>query len=92
MFDSNGRLPFFQEGILEDVVYVDLCEGVLSYPGCELLPAELRYTRIPYGNANGPGTESGCKGAREAKYCHNYYAYYIPDIDQGSLNSILIPT
>ena len=79
-FDSNGKFPFFHEGILQTVAYHDLCETVLSVvPNCEeIVPVELRYLRIPYGNANGPGSESGCKAIADSKYCHNYYQYYVP--------------
>ena len=38
----------------------------------------LRFLRVPKGNANGPGWEAGCKGLSEAKYCHNYYQYFLP--------------
>ena len=79
-FDSNGRFPFFQEGILQSIGYVDLCESILSeIPNCqETVPAELRYLRMPRGNANGPGSETGCKAVAGSKYCHNYYQYYVP--------------
>ena len=79
-FDSNGRFPFFQEGILQDVAYVDLCESVLSViPNCkDIVTIELRYLALPRGNANGPGSESGCKAVADSKYCHNYYQYYVP--------------
>ena len=79
MFDSNGRFPFFQEGILQDVVYIDLCDSILKpIPNCQQISDDLRYLRMPFGNANGPGSESSCKAASQAKYCHNYYQYYIP--------------
>ena len=79
-FDSNGRFPFFQEGILQDVAYIDLCDSVLlTVANCkETVPTNLRYLRMPRGNANGPGSESGCKAVTESKYCHNYYQYYVP--------------
>ena len=79
-FDSNGRFPFFQEGILQDVAYVDLCESVLSViPNCkDIVTIELRYLALPRGNANGPGSESGCKAVADSKYCHNYYQYFVP--------------
>ena len=30
MFDSNGIFPFLQEGKLQDVTYVDLCDSLLA--------------------------------------------------------------
>ena len=80
MFDSNGMFPFLQEGRLQDVTYVDLCDSVLlGIDYCKAtVPAELRWLRLPLGNANGPGSEPGCRAAGGSKYCHNYYQFYIP--------------
>ena len=93
MFDSNGRFPFLQEENLQDVITLDLCEGIIeSIADCEgVLPQELRYLRIPLGNANGPGAESSCKGVSEAKYCHNYYQFYIPPFYRDTLHTQLTP-
>ena len=92
MFDSNGRLPFFHEGILQTVVNLDLCDSVLStVPNCtQTFPEYLRVVRIPKGNANGPGSESGCKAAQQAKYCHNYYQIMVEESEtslSGPLNT-----
>ena len=35
---------------------------------------------MPAGNANGPGSETGCKTSSRAKYCHNYFQFYIPTL------------
>ena len=58
---------------------MDLCDSVLeAVPNCrENVPLELRFIRIPKGNANGPGSESGCKAVSGAKYCHNYWQFYV---------------
>ena len=79
MFDSNGRFPFFQEGMLQDFEQIDLCDSLLSLlPDCkQSVPDYLRILKVPLGNANGPGSESGCKKAKRAKYCHNYYQIII---------------
>ena len=75
MFDSNGHFPFFQEGMLQDFERIDLCDSLLSLlPDCkQSVPEYLRMLKVPLGNANGPGSESGCKAVKQAKYCHNYY-------------------
>ena len=85
MFDSNGRFPFFQEGILQDFEQIDLCDSLLSLlPDCkQSLPEFLRILKIPLGNANGPGSESGCKAAKQAKYCHNYYQIVLDDPEES---------
>ena len=79
MFDSNGRFPFFHEGMLQDFANLDLCDSVLEkVPNCtQTVPEYLRVLKIPKGNANGPGSETGCKAAQGAKYCHNYYQLFI---------------
>ena len=33
---------------------------------------------MPNGNANGPGSEFGCKETPGSKYCHNYFQFYVP--------------
>ena len=85
MFDSNGKFPFLQEGKWQDVTYSDLCESLLSnLTDCQtIVPPELRWLRLPLGNANGPGSETGCKTARAAKYCHNYFQFYVPVEEPG---------
>ena len=85
MFDSNGNFPFFHEGVLKDVAYMDLCDSILgTIPDCrQSVPEGLRYLGIPVGQANSPGSETGCKKASDAKYCHNYYQYYVPPNTQS---------
>lgn len=92
MFDSNGRFPFFHDGMLQDFADVDLCDSILStVPNCtQVFPEYLRVLKIPKGNANGPGSESGCKAAQEAKYCHNYYQIMVEESEtslSGPLNT-----
>lgn len=80
------RFPFLQEDTLQDITIVDLCDDLLEgVPTCrETLPPGLRYLRVPLGNANGPGAEFACKAVVGAKYCHNYYQYYIPPFYQDT--------
>ena len=84
MFDSNGRFPFFHEGI-KDFAKLDLCDSVLSSdPNCtQTFPEYLRIVKIPKGNANGPGSETGCKTAQQAKYCHNYYQIFVNSSEES---------
>ena len=95
MFDSNGRFPFFHEG-MKDFAKIDLCDSVLSKdPNCtQNFPEDLRILKVPKGNANGPGSESGCKAVQSAKYCHNYYQLFVNSSEEsetfhfsGHLNS-----
>ena len=75
MFDANGAIPFFQEGILQDATAFDLCYFFPnSQSQCESLPASLRWLLLPGGARNGPGSPSVCREAAESKYCHNYYS------------------
>ena len=75
MFDANGAIPFFQEGIFQDATPFDLCYFMPnSLSECESLPASLRYLLLPGGARNGPGSVSVCRQAEESKYCHNYYS------------------
>ena len=80
MFDSNGKLPFLQEGVLLDAFDADFCDFYPNLPGfpgpdiCKaLVSEENRYFLIPYGTANGPGSENQCKHLPKAKYCQNYF-------------------
>ena len=86
MFDSNGHFPFFQEGMLQDFERIDLCDSLLSaLPDCkQSVPEYLRLVKVPLGNANGPGSESGCKTAKQAKYCHNYYQILIQSSEESA--------
>ena len=78
MFDSNGPLPFFQEGMVLDLVTIDLCD--LLDPahewGCRssLVVAPIRQLGIPYGHGSSAGAETQCRGLARAKYCHNYFS------------------
>ena len=85
MFDSNGRFPFFHEGMLQDFANLDLCESLLAeVPNCtQTFPEDLRVLKIPKGNANGPGYETGCKAAQAAKYCHNYYQIFLNSSEES---------
>ena len=83
MFDSNGPLPFLQEGILQDTTMVDICDVVGALAGAETgagckgtLPEVLRTFEIPYGNANGPGSEHECRSVPASKFCHNYFSIF----------------
>ena len=80
------RFPFLQEDTLQDIAIVDLCDDLLEgVPNCrETLPPGLRYLRVPLGNANGPGAEFACKAVSGAKYCHNYYQFYLTPVGQDS--------
>ena len=89
MFDSNGPLPFLQEGMLKDYpLPIDLCDffapataDASANAECKKrIPDILRYVLIPYGNANGPGSENQCKHLPNAKYCNNVIApfFYAP--------------
>ena len=73
--DSNGQMPFLQEGILQDVVEFDICEVLraLGLPGklCDQIPDALTDLQIPFGNAAGPGLERTCRALQKSKYCHN---------------------
>ena len=77
-FDSNGPIPFLQEGQLQDTMTVDLCETFqLEGLGCRLLiPEGLRYFDFPHGHASGPGLERVCRDLDKSKYCHNYLAIF----------------
>ena len=82
MFDSNGKLPFIQEGVLKDAFYFDFCnyQPLPLQEFCKtILPEEIRYFMIPYGTANGPGSEKQCKNLPRAKYCQNYFMPFIKD-------------
>ena len=86
MFDSNGKLPFLQEGILKDVMEVDICDyfpDLPNFPGpvicTAIIPEEVRYFQIPYGTANGPGSENQCKNLPQAKYCQNYFMPFMKE-------------
>ena len=86
MFDSNGKLPFLQEGVLKDSIEADFCEFFpLGQEVCQIIfPIELtRYFTIPYGTANGPGAENQCKNVQNAKYCQNYFMPFIRDGSEG---------
>ena len=76
--DSNGQMPFLQEGILQDIHEFDLCYvlGELGGPGdlvamCDKIPDDLTVLQIPFGNAAGPGLERTCRHLEKSKYCHN---------------------
>ena len=76
--DSNGQMPFLQEGILQDTHEFDLCSvlGELGGPGdlvdlCDKIPDDLTVLQIPFGNAAGPGLERTCRHLQKSKYCHN---------------------
>ena len=78
MFDSNGPLPFLQEGMLQDVRMVDWCGVIVNLLNttvggvdfnCNILFESIRYVAIPYGNANGPGLQSECRSVPSTKYC-----------------------
>ena len=82
MFDSNGALPFLQEGRLADVYPVDLCDTLVPEPGANQacrsqVPAGVRTVTIPFGHSLGPGVESQCREAR-ANYCYNYFQPFPP--------------
>ena len=83
MFDSNGALPFLQEGHLADVLAVDLCDMFAPAPpaankACKgQLPAGVRTLSVPFGHALAPGTERQCRQV-EAKYCYNYFQPFPP--------------
>ena len=71
-FDSNGAIPFLQEGKFQDVVMLNICD---------FLPEELSdicnnldglTIPVPYGNAAGPGMEAECRNSHNSKYCFNY--------------------
>ena len=73
-FDSNGPIPFLQEGVLQDIKTYDICSlpvPDLNKLSCEDLPDGIRYISVPYGNAAGPGMEAGCRSLPDSKYCHN---------------------
>ena len=80
MFDSNGPIPFLQEGVLQDVVMLHICDVIsaiaendtIAEPCKEVVPNFIGLVPIPFGNANGPGNEKECKSMSTAKYCHNY--------------------
>ena len=77
-FDSNGPIPFLQEGQLQDTVTVDLCQTFqLEDWGCKILiPEGIRYFDFPYGHASGPGLERVCRDLDKSKYCHNYLGIF----------------
>ena len=82
MFDSNGALPFLQEGRLADVYPVDLCDTLVPEPGANQacrsqVPAGVRTVTVPFGHSLGPGVESQCREAR-ANYCYNYFQPFPP--------------
>ena len=78
MFDSNGPIPFLQEGQLQDTVMVDLCRTLqLEDWMCSLvIPEDIRYVAFPYGHAKGPGLERVCRDLNRSKYCHNYLGIF----------------
>ena len=89
-FDSNGPIPFLQEGQLQDTVTVDLCQTFqLEVWTCGLLiPEDIRYIDFPYGHASGPGLERVCRDLDNSKYCHNSLGIfdrntYKPDFGQS---------
>ena len=79
MLDSNGPLPFSQEGMWQDSVPYDLCGFLtslipdVSSDVCRILPDNIRYVMIPSGNAAGPGLETECRKVPDTKYCHNLF-------------------
>ena len=79
MLDSNGPLPFSQEGMWQDSVPYDLCGFLISLlpdvssEVCRILPDNIRYVMIPSGNAAGPGLETECRKVPDTKYCHNLF-------------------
>ena len=103
MFDSNGPLPFLQEGMLKDYPFpIDICDFFAPKEVDETANEEckknfagilqgLEYVLIPYGNANGPGSENQCKRLPNAKYCNNVFApfFYAPPghIQEQKINS-----
>ena len=76
MFDANGAIPFFQEGIYQDATPIDICTFLPTNPQCASLPASLRYLELPGGPRNGPGSLSTCMEVEASKYCHNYYSAF----------------
>ena len=78
MLDSNGPLPFLQEGILQNTVPVDLCDmdGIKDLLGsiCATAPRGSTVVKLPYGYGSAPGAEGQCKGLAGAQYCHNYFS------------------
>ena len=79
MLDSNGPLPFSQEGMWQDSVPYDLCGFLTSLlpdvspEVCRIVPDNIRYVMIPSGNAAGPGLETECRKVPDTKYCHNLF-------------------
>ena len=89
MFDSNGALPFLQEGMWQDDAPYDVCgflatAGVLEAALCNIVPDTLRYIVLPSGNAAGPGMERECRSVADTKYCHNLFQMEPKEAQQSS--------
>jgi len=93
MFESNGPFPFLQEGRLQDVVEINICDflsggNATIWIGCVIILGDLGVFNFPYGYSNGPGAENQCRSVPSAQYCNNYYSINLDSPDWKPIENL----